>query len=154
MNLEDSLLDTAYAAGVTKQYYELCEKFQFGAGAPYKKVPFKAVLATASGRIDLSKLPGPGTVFQLGGLPAGLSLNFIVQSGGTVETDFCLSVGSETVRSTLALFCNTCLKNQGLPPPSPAYPRPICSSAENMVVVFESLKEIVFLLSEEALKAA
>ncbi|MDQ1922248.1 hypothetical protein [Massilia pseudoviolaceinigra] len=150
MSAEASLFDTAYAAGVTKQYYELCGRFPLEPSASYKKVPFKAVLTAASGQIELSKLPGTGTVFQSEEMPDGVSLNFIVQSGGTVETDFCISVGNKVVRSTFAIFCNSCLKQQNLPLPKPAYPRPVCSSAEDLVVAFKSLRKLVLLISEQS----
>lgn len=148
MNLDASLLATAHSYRVTKQYYDLCERYCFEAGVPLKKTSVKEVLAAASGQVDISKLSGPGTVFQLRGLPEGTSLNFIVQSGGTVETDFCVTVDGQEVLNTFAVFCNAARRHQGLPPPDPAYPRPVCRSSEDMIAVFRKLKELVLLLSE------
>jgi hypothetical protein len=147
MNLKTSLLAAAYSAGVPDKYYGLCTKFPFVDGVPYRKVAAKDVLAAATGHIEISKLSGPGTVFQLNGLPAGVSLKFIVQSGGTVETHFCITVDDQEAFDTFAGFCKECLEHQGLPPLQPPYPRPECNSAEDLIATFKELRELVLLLS-------
>lgn len=147
MNFEPSLLLAASSSGVTQKYYGLCDRFLLRAGAPIKKVAAKEVLGVAHGRIEISKLTGPGTIFQLAGLPDGVSLNFIIQSGGTVETDFTLSFDDQQVRGTFTILCNESVKLQGHPTPNPAYPRPICGSAQEMVSTFQSLQELLLLLA-------
>lgn len=153
MNFAPSILLAASSSGITEKYYGLCDRFPFKAGAPLKKVAAKEVLNAAQGTIQISKLAGPGTVFQLEGLPNGVSLNFIIQSGGTVETDFSVSFDGQEARGTFAILCNEATKHQGLPAPNPAYPRPICSSAQEMVSTFQSLRELALLLSKGAASA-
>lgn len=153
MNFPPSILLAASSAGITEKYYDLCNRFPFKAGAPLKKVAAKEVLNSAQGTIQISKLAGPGTVFQLDGLPNGVSLNFIIQSGGTVETDFSVSFDDLEARGTFAILCNEAMKHQGLPAPNPAYPRPICSSAQDLVSVFKSFRELALLLLKGAASA-
>ena len=147
------MLLAASSSGITDKYYGLCNRFPFKAGAPLKKVAAKEVLNAAQGTIQISKLVGPGTVFQLEGLPNGVSLNFIIQSGGTIETDFSVSFDGQEERGTFAMLCNEATKQQGLPAPNPAYPRPTCGSSQEAVSIFESLRELVLLLSKGASSA-
>ncbi|WP_157212790.1 hypothetical protein [Herbaspirillum sp. CF444] len=152
MNFESSILLSTFSLGVTEKYYGLCDRFPYRAGALYAKIAAKELLNAAQGKIQISKLPGPGAVFQLVGLPDDVSLNFIVQSGGTVETDFSLLIDGQKARGTFAILCNESVKNQGFPAPNPAYPRPIGSSAEEMVSIFQSLGELVLVLAKGAVK--
>lgn len=147
MNFEPSLLLAASSSGFTQKYYGLCDRFLLLAGAPIKKIAAKEVLNAAHGRIEIAKLTGPGTVFRLAGLPDDVSLNFIIQSGGTVETDFTLPFDGQQVRGTFAILCNESVKHQGHPMPNPPYPRPICGSAQEMVSTFQSLQELLLLLA-------
>lgn len=152
MNLESSILLAAFSLGVTEKYYGLCDRFPYKAGTPFKKIAGKEVLNAAKGKIEISKLTGPGAVFRLVGLPDDVSLNFIVQSGGAVETDFSLSIDGQKMRGTFAILCNESVKNQGFPAPNPAYPRPIGNSAQEMVSIFQSLGELVLVLAKGTVK--
>ncbi len=146
MNLKTSLFTAAYSAGVPQKYYSLCAKFPFVAGVLYTKMGAKDVLAAATGQVEISKLSGPGRVFQLNGLPAGVSLKFVVQSGGTVETHFCLSADNQEAFDTFASFCKECLEHQGLCP-NPPYPRPVCKSTDDLIAAFQEFRDLVLLLS-------
>lgn len=148
MSFEPSILLAALSLGVTERYYGLCDRFPLTSGVRHRKLTAKEVLNAAQGVLEISKLPGPGTVFQLLGLPTNVSLNFIIQSGGSVETDFSLSVDDSVVRGTFAILCNEAVKHQGLPPRTPGYPRPICGSAAEMIAAFQIIKALLLLLVE------
>ena len=153
MNYSRDILDAASHVGIWDAYYKLCKEHPLVPGTSVKKVPYKDVLSAAEGVVLLSKLAGPGLVFKLGGLPDGVSLNFIIQSGGTVETHFVIGQAEHELHGTFAILCNEALKHVGQPTPVPAYPRPICSSATELVTVFYVLQELVLALSEAVLEA-
>ncbi|WP_157798645.1 hypothetical protein [Dyella ginsengisoli] len=142
MNFTDEILSAANHAGICSAYYRLCNEHQFVPGTKNRKVPYKDVLAAADGKIQLSKLPGPGTAFKSGGLPEGLTLNFIVQSGGSVEAHFAIGGVGHEQQGTFATLCNEALKQSGQPVPSPPYPRPICGSPTELVAAFHALQEL------------
>jgi hypothetical protein len=141
MNYTPELLIAANQADTCRAYYVLCDAYRFSPGSFNKKIPYKETLAAAAGKIVLSKLSGPGTVFQVGDLPLGIKLNFIIQSGGTVETDLSVFSAQHEYRGTFAILCNEATQHAGLPIPNPAYPRPVCSSANEMVTVFVCLRD-------------
>ena len=145
--LATNLLAAANSAGVCGAYYRLCGEYPFISGSNTKKLPYKEILGAANGKILLSKLRGPGTVFQVEGLPKTISINFIIQTGGTIETDFLISEAEQEHRSTFAILCNEALKQAELPAPKPAYPRPVCSSAGDMVAAFVRLLELALVLA-------
>ncbi|MDF3196600.1 hypothetical protein [Pseudomonas sp. 1928-m] len=151
MNYDLSLLKAANSVGLCSAYYKLCNDHPFISGSGSKKIPFKEILAAAEGIINLSKLRGPGTVFQVGRLPEGVSLNIIIQSGGTVETDIIIQHPQKEYRATFAILSNETLKYAGLSAPNPAYPRPICASAKEMIIVFARLQELTISLAKAAL---
>jgi hypothetical protein len=153
MNYAPALLDAANQAGICEAYYQLCAQYPLVLGESNKKIPYKEVLQTATGRLALLKLKGPGTVFQLGELPNGLSLNFIIQTGGTVETDFEIEQGDRKYGGTFAILCNEARKHAGMSPPNPGYPRPICESATTMVTAFVAFRDL-FLALARAVKNA
>lgn len=145
MYVSPPLLASALARGVCDRYYQLCAEYPLSASPDVKKVPYKEVLA-AAGELPLTMLKGPGTVFSAGGMPQGTELDFIIQSGGTVETGF--SLGAD--RTTFAILCNLAMAHAGRPAPSPGYPRPVCSSAQAMVAVFARIRELALELAENS----
>lgn len=86
MNFDLDFLTAVADSDICSAYYSLCREHPLRIGGPIEKAPATAVLKAAAGRVSLSKLSGPGTVFQLGGLPDNLSLTFIVQSRTRIET--------------------------------------------------------------------
>jgi hypothetical protein len=88
-------------------------------------------------------LSGPGTGFQLSGLPDGVSLNFIVQSRTTVETDFTVPFKNAQQRGTFAIVCNAALVHHKMSVPTPPYPRPESHSIEELLAVFRGLDALV-----------
>jgi len=133
MNYAPNLLAAANSAGICSAYYKLCNEFHVIPGTCNRKLPFKEILATANGAISLSKLAGPGTVFQVGELPAGVSIAFVIQTGNSIESGFSIVEAQQEHKGTLAILCNEALKYAALPAPNPAYPRPVCASATEMV---------------------
>jgi hypothetical protein len=147
MNYTRDILVAASHGGIGDAYYKLCKEHPLIPGTSVKKVPYKDILSAAEGVVLLSKLAGPGLVFKLGGLPDGISLNFIIQSGGSVETHFVIGQAGHEQHGTFAILCNEALKHVGQPTPVPAYPRPVCSTATELVTVFCVLQELVLALS-------
>jgi hypothetical protein len=145
MNLAPELLAAATRENICPAYYRLCAEYPYVAGM--NKTPYKEILAAAEDRLHLTKLSGPGSVLELVDLPDGLSLRFILQSGGTVETDFSVRENSAGFGGTFAIMCNEASKHAGLPPPNPGYPRPYCSSASAFVAVFDDLRHLLITLS-------
>jgi len=148
MNYAPALLSAANQAGICAAYYKLCAEHPLVPGSSAKKVPYKEILAAAKGQLSLSKLPGPGTVFRVEGLPQGVSLNFIIQSGGTIETDFSIQQAQRKDGGTFAILCNEAMKHSGLAAPNPAYPRPTCSSSDAMVAAFKRFHELLLALAQ------
>ena len=142
MNFTAETLNAANHADICGAYYRLCKEHPFVPGANHKKVPYKDVLVAAEGTVQLSKLRGPGTVFKVGDLPEGLSLNFIVQSGGSVETHFTIGGMGQEQQGTFATLCNEALKHSGHAAPNPPYPRPICESSTELAAAFRKLQEL------------
>ncbi len=116
---------------------------------PLAKAPAPAVLRASAGKVQLTKLGGPGTVFQLDGLPDHISLNFIVQGRSSVETDFSVPFGGEIQRGTFAILCNAVTAASGAAP-NPPYPRPDFRSLEELVTIFGELEVLVRKLGKVA----
>jgi hypothetical protein len=146
MNFTPEILAAAIHEGICDAYYKLCEEHPFVPGANNEKARYKDVLMAAEGTVQLTRLGGPGTVFGAGGLPDGLSLNFIIQSGNSVETHFIIRGAGNEQQGTFATLCNDALRYAGLPPPNPAYPRPVCSSTTELVGAFRALQELAITL--------
>jgi len=140
LTFPSNLLVAADLAGVCSAYYELCSEYPNVLGSTNVKLPYKAILEAAKEKIALTKLLGPGIVFQVGGLPEGVWLNLIVQSGGSVETYFVIRQGDDEYRGTFAILCNQARVAAGRP--DPQYPRPICTTASGMVAAFAAIKEL------------
>ena len=51
--------------GLPDKYYEVCDQHTMRIGEPIEKMPFKEVLKAAEGKIELNKLKGPGTGFEV-----------------------------------------------------------------------------------------
>lgn len=143
MNFNPDFLAVVEKSGICNAYYALCREHPIRIGAPIEKAPAKAVLKAAEGRVLLSKLSGPGTVFQLGGLPENVALNFIVQSRTTVETDFSVPYKDSQRRGTFAIICNAALEQSKGNIPSPPYPRPESHSIEELLSIFQSFDALI-----------
>ena len=148
MSYSKDVLGAAIHAGTARAYYKLCAEHPIILGTNVKKVPYKEILSAADGVVPLTKIAGPGTVFRLGGLPAGVSLDFIIQGGGSVETHFAIGQAGHEQHGTFAVLCNEAIRHAGQPIPVPPYPRPICSSATELVSVFYTLQQLILALSE------
>lgn len=143
MAFSSSFLAAVDAAGICDGYYGVCAEHPFRPGPPEGSTSGKAVLEAAKGEIFLRKLQGPGTVFLLENLPAGLALNFIIQSRATVETDFSVSHQGQQERGTFAVLCHSALGYTGLPFRNPPYPRPVFASAQELIVIMQKLRAVL-----------
>lgn len=153
MSYPKDVLGAAIHAGTVRAYYKLCAEHPIILGTNVKKSPYKEVLSAAVGVVPLTKRAGPGAVFKLGGLPDDVSLDFIIQSGGSVETHFAIGQAGHEQHGTFAVLCNEAVRHAGQPAPVPPYPRPICSSATELVSVFCTLQQLIVALSEAVLEA-
>ena len=143
MNFAPEFLSAVAASNICSSYYDLCNKHPLRIDAPPAKSPFKEVLKAAVGRVQLTKLSGPGTVYQLDGLPDGVALNFIVQGRSTVETDFVVPYKETKEGGTFAILCNAALAHSGQALPTPPYPRPQFCSLDELLVIFQSFDGLV-----------
>ncbi|MDF7773981.1 hypothetical protein P1X14_01875 [Sphingomonas sp. AOB5] len=141
---------TAVAASdICETYYALCDDYPSRLDTPKASLAKKAVLEAAGAEsLPLEKLSGPGTVFRLSSMPPETGLNVIVQSHGSVETDFSVTFAGAEERGTFALLCHSALGVAGKPVRNPPYPRPTCLSADELVQVMKRLEALVHRLDK------
>jgi hypothetical protein len=135
--------DFLAAVGICATYYSLCREHPLRLDVPLAKAPATAVLKASAGHVSLTRLGGPGSVFQLNGLPDGTALNLIVQGRSSIETDFSVPFGSDNHRGTLAILCNAATIAGGTAVPNPPYPRPDFRSVDELVAIFGKLEALV-----------
>jgi len=150
MNFDPDFLTAVEDSDICSAYYSLCREHPLRIGAPIEKAPATALLKAAAGRVSLSKLSGPGTVFQLGGLPDNLSLTFIVQSRTRIETGFAIPFKEVQQQGTFAILCNAALTQSKMKVPSPPYPRPESHSVEELLAIFQEFDALVRKLASVA----
>ncbi|MGV7185318.1 hypothetical protein [Xanthomonas axonopodis] len=143
MTFPSSFLSAVSKSGICAANYSLCREHPLRLDIPLAKAPASAVLKVATGQVSLTKLGGPGTVFQLNGLPDEVSLNFIIQGRSSVETDFAVPFGNEVQRGTFASLCNAATVAAGLAAPNPPYPRPDFRSIEELVTILSKFEALV-----------
>lgn len=143
MSLTPDFLAVILSSGICPAYYELCKQHPLRAGTPAAQASAKAILKAAAGRVSLTQAAGASSVFELGALPKGVSLNFIVQGRTAVETDFAIRIGVNDVCCTFAVACHDAAKAAGLPTPDPPYPRPEFHSLEELIGIFEQLDGLI-----------
>ena len=152
MNFAPEFLALVSNSDVCSSYYALCREHPLRLDVPLAKAPWKDILQAAAGRVPLTRLRDPGRVFQLGGLPHDVSLNFIIQGGGTVETDLVVPWRGTPQRGTFAILCNQATGYSGNPLPDPPYPRPEFHSLDELLIVvqrFDTLiRKLAFVASE------
>ncbi|MCH1926809.1 hypothetical protein L9G74_18185 [Shewanella sp. C32] len=125
--------------GLADKYYGICDQHPLRIGEPIEKMPYKEVLKAAEGLIDIKKLKGPGTCYEVVGLPETVFLRFIVQGRTRVETHFGLS--GVHVHS-FAAMCLAAKEAAGKDRPKPPYPRPEAHSLDELIQVFTQLKNL------------
>jgi hypothetical protein len=128
--------------GLADKYYEICNQHPLRIGEPIEKMPFRDVLKAAEGRIDIAKLKGPGTCYDVQGLPGTVFLRFIIQSRTTIETHFELSSVKKENVASFATMCLTAKDASGKEKPNPAYPRPEAHSLNELIEVFVKLRDL------------
>jgi hypothetical protein len=144
-----NLIRAANASMFASDYHKICTEHSFNGIHTPVKLSSKEIISASTGVIKLTKLNGTGAVYKLDDLPYGLSLNLIIQSGGTIETDFKIEIGTNKFRGSLASLYNETMQSINNHPPKPPYPRPECSSAINFVTVVLQLKEIILKIHKE-----
>ena len=143
MTFSSGFLTAVDAAGICDRYYSVCAEHPFRPGPPQGSISGKTVIDAARDTVPLRKLQGPGTVFLLDGLPAGLALNFIIQSRTTVETDFSVARQGQQERGTFAVLCHAALGSMGRPFHNPLYPRPMFSSIQELIAIMQKLRGVL-----------
>ncbi len=130
------------------KYYNICDRHTLRIGEPIEKMPFKEVLKAAKGKIDIQKLNGPGTCYEVQGLPDTVFLRFIVQSRTRVEPHFELSSVKKEYIASFATMCFAVKEAAGETKPKPPYPRPNAYSLSELIQVFIQLKELALEFDE------
>jgi hypothetical protein len=128
--------------GLADKYYAICNQHPLRIGEPIEKMPFKEVLKAAEGKIDIKKLKGPGTCYEVQGLPESVFLRFIVQSRTTVETHFELSRVKKEYVASFATMCFAAKEAAGKEKPKPPYPRPEAHTLSELIQVFTQLRDL------------
>ncbi|MGJ8641108.1 MAG: hypothetical protein ACSHYA_17085 [Opitutaceae bacterium] len=138
--------NTAESMGICDRYYEICKEHPLRIGAPIEKMPLREIISEADGRIELKKLKGVGTVFEVQSMPQGFMLRFIIQKRTTVETHITMpeSVGDF---GTLAILFLEAKKLSNSEIPHPPYPRPEAHSKKELIDIFLALKEVLLRMS-------
>ncbi|MGR3909832.1 hypothetical protein Q3A80_22595 [Burkholderia sp. SR8] len=143
MNFTSDFLSLVTQCGTSARYYAICAEHPLRLEEPLSPVRATAIVTAASGRMNLSRLPGPGTVWQLNGLLPGVMLRFILQGRRSVETDFSIESGAGIERGTLAVLSHAVALYSGAGLHRPPYPRPEFHSIEELLVIFEKLGNLV-----------
>lgn len=143
MNFPDEFLAAVALSDVCTSYYGLCQMHPLRIGAPKVQAPAKEVIKAAAGRVALSKLRGPGSVYRLGGLPTGTSLACILQGRCTVETDFTVLFRETQQRGTFAVLCKDASAYSGQASATLPYPRPNFYDLEELLGIFRELDVLV-----------
>ena len=146
MDFSRGFLHTLISSGACDAYYSICEQHPLRPGNTRSAFSAAAVLEAAKGVVSVSRLRGPGSVYQLDGLPDGMALNFILQRGG-LETDFTVPSAEGTQRGTFAIACHAASVEAGRTPRNPPYPRPEFLSIDELVAIFAKLDSLVRRLS-------
>lgn len=143
MNFTPDFLSFVTRCGASARYYEICVEHPLRLEERPLAVRAPEIVAAAGGRMNLSKLPGPGTVLQLHELMPGVTLRFILQGRRSVETDFSVTFGAGTERGTLAVLSHAAALYSGAEPHRPPYPRPEFHSMDELLAIFQKLGILV-----------
>lgn len=146
MDFPNEFLDAVMNAGICDMYYSICAEHTLRLNATKEASSSRAVLAAAKGRIGIKELDGPGAVFQLTDAPEPLAMNFIIQSRGSIETDFTVPFEADLQRATFATLCNAATLHAGKARSNPPYPRPTFLSVEELIAIFEKLRSLLLRL--------
>jgi len=121
-NLKNALV----ASGFAKQYYELCARHP-SRNAPAHKCSNAEILATLAQLGSVSKLKGPGRIYEITApeLLDSVDFAFIIQGAGTY-IEPCLGLTENSIRSgtNYAVLAFAANAEAGSPAHTPAYPRP------------------------------
>lgn len=137
--------------GLPDKYYEVCEQHPMRIGEPIEKMPYKEILKAVEGEIELKKLKGPGTCFEVIGLPDSVSLSFVIQSRTGVEAHIKFSAFEKEYLHSFATFSFAAKDAAAKEKPKPPYPRPQAHSLAEMVEVFVKLKGLALKFNEAIL---
>lgn len=137
--------------GLPDEYYEVCEQHPMRIGEPIEKMPYKEILKTAEGKIELKKLKGPGTCFEVIGLPYSVSLSFVIQSRTGVEAHIKFSTFEKEYLHSFATFSFAAKEAAAKEKPKPPYPRPQAHSLAEVIEVFVKLKGLALKFNEAIL---
>ena len=142
MNFSPGLLSTVWSSRICGAYYDLCSRHPPRPEVVPVRTTTRDILKMAECRLSISKLSGPGSTFQMGDMPDGASLSFIIQGRSSVETGFSLRFEDGEVRGTFATLCNAAMAYGSAPAPRPPYPRPEFRSIEELLDILERLSDL------------
>lgn len=148
MDFSPEFLSLAMQSGACAHYYAICAEHPMRLGEGFSPAKASEIIKAAKGRMNLSKLAGPGTVLQLNELRQGAMLRFLLQGRCCVETDFSVTFNSSIQRGTLAVLCHAALLQAGAEAHSPPYPRPEFHSMDELFEVFQKLGELAIVLAD------
>ncbi len=143
MNFAPEFLAFVSNSDVCSEYYALCREHPLRIDVPLAKAPWREILRAAAGRVPLTKLGGPGTVVRLGGLPEGVSLDFIIQGRSTVDTIFDVPWRGQSECGRFAILCNLSTECSGNPLPDPPYPRPEFHSLDELLTILQRFDTLI-----------
>lgn len=124
MNTPSSVISALTQSAFAESYYRLCAEHQLGEYAPCA-CPQKEVIAALSELGSIAKLKGPGSVFSVTPQsPSVLGLSFVIQGRLTVELMLSWPEGETSSGSNFAVLASEVMAREGLPLPTPPYPRP------------------------------
>ncbi|RYF45755.1 MAG: hypothetical protein EOO38_15460 [Cytophagaceae bacterium] len=147
MAVDPEFIAAVASSNVCALYYALCEEYPLRLRIPRTTLAKTAVLEAAAAReLPLEKLRGPGAVYRLSSLPENLSLNVIIQGGGSLETDFTVHYRDRPQRDGFAQLCYSARIFTGQPPCQPPYPRPTCLSVDEILPVIKRLDDLTRIL--------
>ena len=136
------------ASGFADHYYELCAEHPLR-DVPALKCTNADVLATLAAVGNVSKLKGPGRVYDITSptLPPAVVFSFIIKgAGGVVEP--CLGLIENGLRSgtNYAVLAYSANAENGALAPSPAYPRPFAHSLAELHAIVAAAFELANLV--------
>lgn len=151
---DGQFLQAVANSSVCADYYRLCAAHPMRSGKPPAGLGSKDIQRSASGRVLLNKMPGAGHGYEVGGLPANVSLALVIQGRTSIEADFSVPFGTAAKVGTIASLCHQALLYAGQAPRNPPYPRPEFSSPEEFVEIAMRLQAFVIALAKVAQRGA
>ena len=149
--LSATLQNALIASGFAGKYYELCATHPIR-NSPSQKCSNAEILAMLAALGNVSKLKGPGRIYEITApkLLESVDFAFSIQGAGAV-IEPCLGLTENGIRSgtNYAVLAFTASAEAKLPTPTPAYPRPYFHSLAELKEVVSAAFELSILVGNE-----